>query len=285
MKYLQSIFEYRKQLELPFQGKDPLHDKPIHVHVIDALKDIKINKDPDNYKTSNSNINHYINKNMEQGFEKFKYDDLMYTEPLEDFMINLFPPNDYEELYNHDFLEQLKNDDIINDIPQVIGNFNCENLNKYLTDEGIKIFENKVKRELYEDRLESSGFYDGILQDDDGLILIWRSVVFSKGNRQDSYQNILDYRGLGEFWSWDIEGAEAHWGQEVNGLELIIHAKVKPENVDWGETLYKNSYYLNYEMEINIKNKSNVLVYMLSKPGSDNILDKKINIDDIIVPV
>jgi hypothetical protein len=52
MKHIQSIYEWRNQLEIPFDNKHPLHDKPVHQHVLDVLHALDIKENPNSYKST-----------------------------------------------------------------------------------------------------------------------------------------------------------------------------------------------------------------------------------------
>jgi hypothetical protein len=51
----------------------------------------------------------------------------------------------------------------------------------------------------------------------------------------------LKRRGIGVFWSWDEDAAEAHWGNFGPGYQkYIIHAQVQEQDVDWEATVWVN---------------------------------------------
>jgi hypothetical protein len=67
MKYIKKINEYRNQLIIPFNGKNPLHDKPTHFHIVDALEELsKESKEkPEEYFSNNYNIEKHCQKSYE----------------------------------------------------------------------------------------------------------------------------------------------------------------------------------------------------------------------------
>ena len=57
-------------------------------------------------------------------------------------------------------------------------------------------------------------------RDQNGLISIWRMITLTsnnklkspKGRTEDPYKDIINHNGIGVYWSWEKDAAEAHWG-------------------------------------------------------------------------
>lgn len=272
MKYIKPIYEFRQQLELPFDNKHPLHGKPTHVHVKDALEDIKLKENPDNY-TSDANIDELYKKHYNDALNLY-LESWGWNEPPQDLMynfINSYPISDNMELYSSEFINDLKSDDInIDDNYEVCNNIIYDELDyEYcLTKRGERELFSDFAKDQFESDLDTHDFLYSLEKDENGLIFIWRAIDFSEGSKNDVYENILEYGKVGIYWSWEERGAEPHGS--IGGETYILCAKVKPEYVNWTNTIYKNAYRLKDEMEIELQKDTKVLLY-------DIILDKKWN--------
>jgi len=71
----------------------------------------------------------------------------------------------------------------------------------------------------------------------DGRIMIYREITVPKTWTIDQ----LSARSLGEYWSWDKEAAEAHWGGN-DGMAILLVSSVSPEDVEWVVTVAKNAH-------------------------------------------
>lgn len=63
------------------------------------------------------------------------------------------------------------------------------------------------------------------------------------GTPQAEYQQALEmiqYEGVGIYWSWDENSAECHWG--TGGPSVTLHGVINKSNVDWEGTLYANMF-------------------------------------------
>jgi hypothetical protein len=117
---------------------------------------------------------------------------------------------------------------------------------------------------------------------------IYRAITYQKTQKddygffddRDEFENALDHRGVGIYWSWVEEGAEPHGGGY--GETYVLYGKIKPEFVNWKSTIYKNAWeYMNGEKEIETKQNVSVLIYKIKKYPSGG----EINLNPaIIVP-
>lgn len=59
------------------------------------------------------------------------------------------------------------------------------------------------------------------------------------------------YKGIGVYWSWDEEKAEAHWCDEGDNV-IVVVADVDTKNVNWAITILKNLHWVLGEEEAEI---------------------------------
>ena len=114
MKYIYKINEFRNQLEIPFDNKHPLYDKPPHIHLIDRLEDIsnELKIKPENYS---SNWNEYDiekiwNNNLDSAFEIYLTEEE--GEDIDCAIATLFLDKydiiDNQDLFNGDIKKYIK---------------------------------------------------------------------------------------------------------------------------------------------------------------------------------
>jgi hypothetical protein len=243
MNYIKSINEYRYQLEIPFDGKDPLYDKPEHINVLDAIKQMAINtkKDVNKFKSNEPNLDYYFNKHKDDAMERFANDDATIESlDLGYYLSNWFDEDDM--WIETDGLEDMDDWELYNN----------------LSSDGLVLYDNFIIDRFYE-CLDEFDFmwYIKNNQNDKGLVRIWRAMTISKGKFKDEFENMISYGGVGYYWSWAEEGAIAHGG--FQGNTYIISGWVRPENINWVETIYKNAWSLRDEMEIEV-GQCNILI-------------------------
>jgi hypothetical protein len=255
--YLNFINEHRNQLVLPFDDTHPLHGKNIIQHIEDAL--IELSQQGKKYVGdlySSKKVRDFIDENEDDAFkyyQRWEDDSFLITSFIEhnksnkNYWLN-FESMDEDNLYNID------NESVLLDI---------------LTDVGKEEYK-KYELEFFNERLDMCGFlnwsYDP--EDEDGLIDIWRAVSFRKGSFSDQYENIINYGGVGIYWSWEEDGAEPH-GDSWSKDTYILHAKARPESVNWVNTLYKNGSTLNEEREIEMNDGAVVKIIDISRIKKD----------------
>ena len=268
--------KHRTQLMIPFDNKHSIHDKPVFLHVEDALLDLTKGINQNQYFHSNQNVEEIFEDegNKSEAFQMYgdisdMADDNAYS--IAGF-IDRNHPSDHPEYWKtpEKFIDVKDGADVVFDV----------NISKELTEEGLKRIK-EYKRELFEDNLDDEGFTSWVYgdstyhhcQDDDGLVTIYRAVTFEKGEFEDPYENIMDHKGVGFFWTWDREMAIPHWGR--GGELFTLCAKTKPEEVDWIQTIYKNGYDLNREHEIEMKGGGVVqVISMKNREGKEYKLEK-----------
>jgi hypothetical protein len=298
---MKHIFTYdelseKRQLELPFDGKHPLHDKPAHVHVLDALKELHVHgMSESNYKSVGTTESE-IKKHM-PGAVKRLLDDSNETSGVGDWYFEFFSglnvdfddPEELKSLFKSDYLS-----DMLDDV-----NADLYSISTYTKDsEPDDMFTDEYK-ELWEDFVKDHAEYlttdavDAINESfsENGLVEVWRSVVYSKKIDQtgegfdDIYSAIVDgFGGVGIFWSWDEDAAEAHWGysNDPGKKELVLHGMLRTQDIDWVETLYLNMYGLRDEKEVRTAQKARVMLLGMYSPEDKKYVEFE---TPFIVPV
>lgn len=289
MKHIKSIYEYRYQLEIPFNPTaHPLHDKPLHVHVQDALKSIKGKESPEHYYSNVNFEDIYVKaEKIALGLYTKGFDDdpdndssefyTLYSDSAYEFLEN-YSFEEYPEYYREEKMEEIVEYGIeLNEVSE-IWDYIKDNIEDFLSEIGMKQL-----REMAEDKFGelSTVFFDEIdSRIIKGTIPIWRAITFGKGDKKDVYERIIEYKGIGEFWAWEEDKAEAHWGEWSDDYqEFIIHGYVKIENVNWENTIIKNVYYLKEEEEIEVIKGADILIYKLTQV-QNNV---NLKIDPIVV--
>lgn len=118
-------------------------------------------------------------------------------------------------------------------------------------------------------RVSEKGWYEYVIDTDyHQYVLSWIEGTYKNDERNKKKRTIyramtlphklddidtLQHEGVGIFWSYDSSGAEAHGGEFSKLHDIVLHAKVGPEDINWERTLYKSLYDLADEMEIEVK--------------------------------
>lgn len=262
-----------KQMKL-FDFPEPT-DKEIAHTFIDKHKKTKSFKRPTNYRT------------LEEGFEAWSNNDflcdIIYQEisnnlntGLSDSMLG------YELLYKHqsdliDHMMENPDKSIDDDINKVIKRYENDNIDenqahreiknildkydwyyklddlisdreefeeKLLNDNKKKLF-NECDTEYYED-LESA-VWKSEREGDGKRMLIYRAVTLP--NTINNLEE-LEYNGVGVYWTYDFDKAEAYWS--AHDREFILTAYADTNSIDWETTVHHSIYNLKEEKEIKI---------------------------------
>lgn len=270
MKHILTLNEYRNQLQLPFDGKHPLHGKAVHMHIIDSLLHMGyVIDDISKYSPSNTHIISFITDEVEKEAMRMYIHETDRISPIAtDLFFTTYPPDDYPEYYTNQDIEYL----------------DTENINIDLTPEGIKIMENEILPEAFEEERNETDI-EGELkdnQDEYGLINVWRAVEYHKGDEfKDEFEFATNYKGVGIYWTYNEDGAQPYWNKG-GGKLFVLHGKVKPEDIDYEETVFKSVYDLKDEEEVVVKSGEDILIYKLSDGHSDGEVELK---KPIVVPV
>jgi hypothetical protein len=274
MKHIKSIYEYRYQMEIPFEvGKHPIHDKPVHQHIIDVLEDLNTKTNPDSYVSSES-IENLWDKYEDEGRRMYVDNTSDYPVMAVNGFMNKYPISENPDLYSDTAKEEYE------DFESLMYSI-TDSPSTYLTSEGEK----KMDEVLYDDY-----YYEALYeldvkykleeyQDEDGLIPIYRAINYFKSEFGDEFETAIRHGGVVLYWSWEESGAYPHGGGL--GDTYILYGKVKPENVNWARTIYKSAWELREEKEIEINKKGEVLIYAI---GEWENKMRVTNIKPIVVP-
>ena len=124
-------------------------------------------------------------------------------------------------------------------------------------------FLNSVKDDLYNlhdlvylDSLENA-IYDS---KDPYRLKIYRAITLPQ-----NLEKLDNYSGVGVYWTYDKEKAEAYWSE--HDREFILEGLVYSNGINWDETVYKSIYAMGEEKEILLYDDASVMltsVYMES---------------------
>ncbi len=82
--------------------------------------------------------------------------------------------------------------------------------------------------------------------------IIWRAIKIP--DRIEDLETYLQkYKGVGECWAYDENGAETHQGDLKVYNTIILRATVNPNDINWEYTLHLSLYSLSNEKEIRLK--------------------------------
>lgn len=265
MKHILSINEYRKQLEIPFNNKHPLHDKPVHQHIHDVLLDLGKECDYEKFIPQSDISDGFTKENIDKAREMFVEYDTDYPQEVADIIAQKYPYSEYPELYSEDVEEDFES--------QYVGADNVlwsEDLHEYLSDKGIELADKLLRNEVFDEFLDMNDikYYLENSTDEYGLVDIYRAISYHKtydGDiiKADEYENAIKYGGVGIYWTWDLGSAEPHSSGNYSN-SYILHAKVKPEDINYPNTIYKAVYNLRDEQEVELNEDAKVLVYAIS---------------------
>jgi len=251
------FFEQRNQLEIPFDNKHPLHDKPDYVHIKDALLEIGKEFNINDYNTNQDFWKNFNNEKNQLEAKKEYYENILDGdyEFLQRNFLDEYPIYNNAELYKvtEEQLEEIENENQYDSIPI---DFEDQDL---LTEKGKKVYEGFKYNEHFEFLLNDSDIFSADFIDDYGLLTLYRAVTFGKSNAKDIYETIISYGKVGIFWSYIEDVAEAH-NSSGDGDTWILEAKVRPECVNYENTIHKTAYSLRDECEIELLEDSKILI-------------------------
>jgi len=170
-------------------------------------------------------MNNYISLNEWINTKKIN-ESLLY-----DTDINLLKKILLKKFYDNSFdielmIESYKNEEYVDlDYEEIL---NSEDFKKWLE------YESEFLLEEARDKLN-----DIILSNGD--IIIWRVLMVS-----DDWIKKLksgNLKRIGEYWSWDKNYAEAHWGYNIKDKtnEVLIESVIQEKYVNWIDTLVLNA--------------------------------------------
>ena len=188
-------------------------------------------------------------------------------------------------LINEGSISSLSMDDVINkkflDIV-LSDSYNRESLiYQYMHEEGISD-ESEVDEEEFSEWVKyelgylASEFITKVNTDliKNGKIKIWRAMSV---NKEWESRLQTEAKHLGIYWSWDQEGAEPHWGYNMElPFTTIMEAEVDEKSVDWYQTIRLNTEPVSFEeKEIRLVKGAKIKIVSIK------IDDKEIDLSDI----
>lgn len=168
-----------------------------------------------------------------------------------------------------------------------------ENYENILTNYGYTHFQNLVK-EVFFENMNYYGFPNNLNINERGLIYIERNIIipklnipdFNEMNYNDYYKYLKNfYNNLGNCFSWGENCGEAYCGDSFNvgNTELKLRCWVDPKDINWRETVYRNSYPLNQEKEIFISKRGAKIEIFDIKVENGNFYGKSLINKPIII--
>jgi hypothetical protein len=265
MKYLKRNILKEKQLKMFPDYEKEMPDNPKEIthkylnkrkskrHLDKSSSNIKTWEDASKYFSDNGNITTEVlailgDTDFEENFQ-YRLESEFYE--LKEVIIEVVS-NQIEGLD----LEKLEEIDSYDDMYNFLYDEYSFDLDDYsvISDIGTRVaekgwYEYVVDLE-YHDHVLSwiSGFYNN--ERNDTQRTIYRAMTLPH-KLEDV--DTLQHEGVGIYWSYDNTGAVAHGGEYSKLNDIVLHAKVEPEDVNWGNTLHKSLYNLSNEMEIEVK--------------------------------
>ena len=191
------------------------------------------------------------------------------SEREDNFESNVLGDEDFDEKAKERFAES--EDISVDDV-----DINSKKFKEFLRDE-----RESTAQDWYDDRWnELENDMSDKLKSGEHGIKIYRAITvedpdeFIFHSSFDTYIN--DHNGVGVYWAWDEDSAEAHWGHG-KGKEIVIHAEAPLSSIDIKTTLMLN---MNPslgrdEAELRLKEKAKVFVLGFEVGGEFILVDKE----------
>lgn len=200
--------------------------------------------------TSRKNFGTYFTDNVEN--PTIEYLENLYSEYVENNAINL---------------EDLENDNVIRNpkdlIYYIIMNYN-DKLDYY----------NLLDRDFWIELIDSLNYTVDEFGFDD-KIPVYRKVTIPK-NIDDLEKVITNYNGVGNYWTYEEDKAEAYNASNItNSQDITMKAYVNVSDVDWEITFDRTVYNLREEREIYIKDNSTVELFGIQLHSKEEELNKQ----------
>lgn len=243
------LLEDHNQAEIPFDGKDPIKDKPEHVHLLNAFKRFARNTNFTGEFVSDTDASSYLTKEM-----KREIHDKLYSwaeEQIYDYYFNFFKENEISTgFYDKTWFDNSNTEFTDAELQKI--DIHSKSLHGIFTHKGKEAFAAYCSAEA--DRLVNEyGFLDALKEVTKDGLEIYRSIkVKDQGTGSMYDQIVLDFNGLGRYWSYSEEGAVAHGAMNKDGTEYILYGFVRLNDINWKRTYRNQLYGMRYEMEIEV---------------------------------
>lgn len=264
MKYLKRIRNIIQEQQLALFNDYKSVDKPQEVvsHLVTTYKKetkeeiqnfIQTWKDALNFFLGKKNIEKYRNSFIETLDDVFAYDDLLYD--------NFYEWGYFSELFRL-ILEFLKENKIVID-NEYIDKFistkpGYSDFSSWIDKIGLsfdieKFFLWIIKKDLYFDIfpwLEQE--YNFMIEwISNGERKLYRMITLPEKIEDLVKNNDYNYTGVGEYWTYNKDSAEAYWGGNSD-TSIVLEVEVEANDVNWEKTLTASVYRLNIEKEVNV---------------------------------
>ena len=240
-------------------------------HFIEYFKSIKT-METSKYK-SHSSPTKEINNVKDEALQMLLSEESEYDmkEIMMEFATYVSPEDDEDGIWDKDFVESLDEDF---DPENVYRQASFKDLKSNFSEDGYQMFLKHADTVFNSD---SSVMISTVEEEfaKDGYVDIWRAVTYKT---EDLSKIKSKFNGVGVYWSWDEDSAESYHS-EFRGYDITLHGKATTENIDWKNSLYKNVYTLKYEKEIQLKDKSFIMIVGFH----DNKNNKYVKLDEPIV--
>lgn len=181
------------------------------------------------------------------------------------------PEYDEDVIWYKDFVESLDEDF---DPENVYRQASIKDLKSNFSEDGYQMFLKHVYTIFNSDSSEMISTVEEEFSKG-GYVDIWRAVVYKT---EDLSKIKNKFEGVGVYWSWDEDSAESYHS-EFRDYDITLHGKATTESIDWKNSLYKNVYTLKCEKEIQLKDKSSIMIVGFH----DNKSNKYVKLDEPIV--
>ena len=269
----QQFNEYRNQLEIPFDDKHPLHDKPEHVDIVDAMITMNISKKYPNFDDKNFyDYSYYFHHFKKEAFEKWL------EVESEGGGINLihnffYNNSDYtdEEIYIQEAISKLDFDNMDED--EIIIEL-CDNVYKYLTKEGLeeyKEFSWNTFLEEIEDNLW--GIEENI--DENGFLPIYRAMELNKSRSYDDTRSktflydTMTESNIGNCWTYDDNMSFAK--NNLSSVYYTFEGLISIDDINWVQTICRSGWTLKDEEEVYIDHGKPIKLVGIKNPDGKEL--------------
>lgn len=286
-----TINEYRNQLELPFDNKHPLHDKPLHIHVLDSLLNLsKKLIDVEDFYTpyTKVDIEKMWNSNLDDAFKIFKntfHSNLLTYKEIRDVFFNTYKPSVHPELYselvNIKIRTGLSDVDAFDALGIDVADEDTSKFIRLLTIKAINIIQDSdFIRLVFDDRMGKTTVLETLKSSimKNGVVPIWRAITYRQRS-PDAFTYLQQYNGVGECWTFDEKAAYPYYGSITSFY--VLHAFVSPDAINWPQTIYKSVWGLKHEREVEVLNYEHVLLYKITTKQGEKLPIQK----PMLIPV
>ena len=260
---VQKLIEYHAQTKLQFDGEP---SKLNYEHFVDYIEDFgqegSLPKSNYDVKTF---IKTYINKLLETNIDDLIDDNLFDYNVIYEIISNDIKEYDFykKDIYLQNLFESGEILDSISSFDDLY-----HELYQYIKKDNLDMLIKEACYSYITDELEDKDFYingeNPFIINDRGLVYIEREISipqifkrFKERGYENYYEYVKDY-SLGIFWSYLPKHSKSYCYNNFSLGNTFIKIKgfIDPKDINWGDTIYKAVYNLNYENEIQVNENS-----------------------------